>query len=213
MHGERQAPRPKFDTLFAEPRHYRGDCRLLASAIRRGWLDDAPQADRDALGARFNEAMNSRWAADPKQSNYRALFAEIAAMLAMDRDTSGAVLRILRYSWAGEVTGRATGRPRERWHVSDFPHRIDAAAIQRDAEREGRNPLTIGELTVIRRDDDGERTDAVGVMAMPDRFRRVRLWLVCPGCGRRRGHLYPTRAGVRCRECAGIGYPSNNGAT
>lgn len=200
------APRPKFDTLFADPRHYRGDCRLMVTAIRRGWLKDAPQADRDALSARFDEAMRERWATEPAESKPRALFAEVAAMLAMDRDNTAPIHRALRYAWAGELTDRATGRPRERWYVTDYPNRLDAAAIQRDAKRDGRNPLDVRGLTVTRRDDEGERTDAVEVVAMPDRFRRVKLWLVCPRCKCRRAHLYPVRAGVRCRKCAGIAY-------
>ena len=211
LQAQRPPTPPKFDALFADPRHYRADCRLLASAIRRGWLDDAPQADRNALGARFNEAMNSRWAADPKQSNYRALFAEIAAMLAMDRDYMDPLRRLLRYSWAGEVTGQATGRPRERWYVSDHPDRLDAAAIQREQVAAGVNPLDVRSVTVNLRGDDWERTDTAALVAMPDRVRRVRLWLICPTCGRRRAHLYATRAGVRCRECAGIGYGATGG--
>lgn len=211
MPSDQHSARPKFDSLFADARHYRADCRLLVTAIRRGWLKDAPQADRDALSARFNAAVEKRWESDHGNVNARALFAEAAAMLAMERDNTDPLLRLLRYSWAGEVTDRTTGRPRERWHVSDFPNRLDAAAIQRNAERDGLNPLTIDGLTVIRRGVDGERTDRVEVAAMPDRFRRVRLWLVCPGCGNRRGHLYPLRAGVRCRGCAGVGYKRTKG--
>jgi hypothetical protein len=48
-----QSSRPKFDTMFTDARHYRGDCRLLRTAVRHGWMDEAPQADRDALIARL----------------------------------------------------------------------------------------------------------------------------------------------------------------
>jgi hypothetical protein len=200
------APRPKFDTLFADARHYRGDCRLVVTAIQRGWLKDAPQADRDALAARFEQVTTERWAQDPDTRSVRAFFAECAVLLAMDRDDTAPIHRALRYAWAGELTDRTTGRPRERWYVTDYPNRLDAAAIQRDAKRDGRNPLDVRGLTVTRRDDEGERTDTVEVVAMPDRFRRVKLWLVCPRCKCRRAHLYPVRAGVRCRKCAGIAY-------
>ena len=141
MPQEHHAPRPKFDTLFADPRHYRADCRLVVTAIRRGWLNDAPQADRDALATRFEQVTTERWAANPDTQSVRAFFAECAVLLAMDRDNSAPVLHLLRYAWAGEVTDRTTGRPRERWHVSDYPNRLDAGAIQRDAERDvGRRP-------------------------------------------------------------------------
>lgn len=206
---QQQAPRPKFDTLFADPRHYRGDCRLVVTAIRRGWLAEVPQADRDALATRFEQVTTKHWAADPDTRSVRAFFAECAVLLAMDRDNTDPLLRLLRYSWAGEPTDRTTGRPRERWHVSDFPNRLDAAAIQRDAKRDGLNPLTIGGVTVIHRHDAGERTDRVEIVAMPDRFRPVKLWLVCPGCGKRRRYVYPMRAGVRCRGCGGIEYGPN----
>lgn len=53
----------RFSTPFADPRHYRGDCRLLRTAVRRGWLDDAPQDVRDALVDRFNAATAEREAA------------------------------------------------------------------------------------------------------------------------------------------------------
>jgi hypothetical protein len=200
------APRRKFDTLFADPRHYRGDCRLLVTAIRRGWLDEAPRAERRALAARFHHAMRKRWATEPAESKPRALFAEVAAMLAMDRDNMAPIHRALRYAWAGQLTCQTTGRPRERWHVADFPNRLDAAAIQRDAERDGCHPLAVQGVTVAQRWEGGERTDTVTVRAWPGRVQRAVLCLVCPRCGGRRMHLYPTRAGVLCRGCARIGY-------
>jgi hypothetical protein len=203
------APRRKFDTLFADPRHYRGDCRLLVTAIRRGWLDDLPAPDRRTLAARvvqgFDEGEAAGFASSTQQA--RSVIGWARAFLAMDRDDA----RAFRYVMAGEATGQTTGRPRERWHVTDYPNRLHAAAIQRDAERDGCNPLAVQSVTVAQRWDGGERTDTVAVRAWSDRFRRVRLWLICPQCGRRRMHLYPTRAGVRCRECAGIGYGARRG--
>jgi hypothetical protein len=47
----------------------------MRTAIRRGWLNDAPQADRDALVARFEQASAERRADDPDATNFRALFA------------------------------------------------------------------------------------------------------------------------------------------
>ncbi len=34
--------RVRFEGLFAEPRHYRGDLRLFRTAVRRGLLSDSP---------------------------------------------------------------------------------------------------------------------------------------------------------------------------
>lgn len=51
--GDR-SERPRFDTLFAEPRHFRGDCRLVRRGILQGWV--RPE-DADALSERLGEAM------------------------------------------------------------------------------------------------------------------------------------------------------------
>lgn len=200
------APRPKFDTLFADPRHYRGDCRLMRTAIRRGWLNDAPQADRDALVARFEQASAERRADDPDTMNFRATFAEAWAMIELERANQDPLLRALRYSWAGELTDRNTGRPRERWHVSDYPNRIDANELRRRAKADGTDLRTLHAIDVRpadKPDDPGER---IALAVVADARYGWRVWLVCPRCKCRRGHLYPVRAGVRCRKCAGIAY-------
>ncbi len=200
------APRPKFDTLFADARHYRGDCRLVVTAIRRGWLKDAPQADRDALAARFEQVTTERWAQDPDTRSVRAFFAECAVLLAMDRDDTAPIHRALRYAWAGELTDRTTGRPRERWHVSDYPNRIDANELRRRAKADGTDLRTLHAIDVRpadKPDDPGER---IALAVVADARYGWRVWLVCPRCKCRRAHLYPVRAGVRCRKCAGIAY-------
>ncbi len=201
------APRPKFDTLFADPKHYRGDCRLMRTAIRRGWLNDAPQADRDALVARFEQASAERRADDPSTINFRALLAECAVVIEMDRTNLEAAARALRYSWAGEPTGQSTGRPRERWYVSDRPDRIDANELRRSAKAEGADLRTLHAIDVRpadKPDDSGER---IALAVVADARYGWRVWLVCPRCKYRRAHLYPVRSGVRCLKCAGIGYP------
>lgn len=200
------APRPKFDTLFADPRHYRGDCRLMVTAIRRGWLNDAPRADRDALVARFREAKRERWEADPGNHNARALFAEVVALMAMDRDNMAPLHRALQYAWAGELTDRTTGRPRKRWHVSDYPNRIDANELRRRAKAAGADLRTLHSIDVRpadKPDDPGER---IALAVVADARYGWRVWLVCPRCQHRRAHVYPVRAGVRCRKCARIAY-------
>ncbi len=184
---------------------------MLRTAIRRGWLKDAPQADRDALMARFEAATAEREAAGhvSASAHARAVFAQARTIIEMDRENTDPLLRLLRYSWDGESTSQTTGRPRERWRVSDYPNRIDAAAIQRQWEREGVNPLTVPVVRIDAKGDGWERTDTVPVAAYPDRFRRLRLVLICPRCGARRMHLYPRRDGVACRACARIGYSTH----
>lgn len=197
---------PKFDTLFADPRHYRADCRLVVTAIRRGWMAKAPQADRDALAKRFEQVTTERWATDPDSRNVRAFFAECAVLLAMDRDNTNLAIRALRYAWAREPTERSTGRPRERWHVSDYPNRIDANELRRRAKARGTDLQTLQAIDVRSADKPGDDGERVVLVVLPDPQYVWRVWLVCPRCKRRRVHLYPTRGGIRCRKCAGIAY-------
>lgn len=212
MSTNEHAPRPKFDTLFADPRHYRGDCRLMRTAIRRGWLNDAPQADRDALVTRFEQATRERRARDAGTLNLRALFAECDAALELGRADHDLRQRALRYAWAGELTERNTGRPRERWHVSDYPNRIDANELRRRAKAEGRDLSAMRSVEVLRLRAGGAPVDPacggenIALAVVADARFGWRVYLVCPRCKRRRRHLYPVQAGVWCRECAGVAY-------
>lgn len=195
--------RPKFDTLFADARHYRGDCRLVVTAIRRGWLADAPQADRDALAARFEQVTSERWAADPRQHNVRALLAEFAVLLAMtnrnQQQDHQAIDEAMARECGWEV--RTTGRPRERRHVSDFANRIDASEVRRKAQADGLGLRALRWIEVRPVDAPAGTGERVALAVGDDA-----LWLICPRCGRRREHLYPTTGGVVCRKCGGIGY-------
>lgn len=206
--NESHTPRPKFDTLFADPRHYRGDCRLMRTAIRRGWLDDVPQADRDAMLDRFDRANAERDAAGYATlgGRVRAIFARAGAIIeAVGADQRGE-LRALRYSWAGEPTGRTTGRPRERWHVGDCRNRIDAHAIRRRVKAAGDDLRTLRAIVVRPADEPHGAGERIALAVIADARCGVRVWLVCPRCGTRRVYLYPTARGVTCRTCAGIGY-------
>ena len=205
---DEHAPRPRFDALFADPRHYRGDLRLMRTAIRRGWLDAMPEADAHALLARFSAAVAERHATDP--GNSRATFAEARAAIDLCRHAADDALRLVRCSHFGE---RTTGRPRERWHVGDYARRIDALEIRRRAKAEGVDPATLRAIVVRpanKPDDPGER---IALAVVADARYGWRVWLVCPGCKCRRAHLYPLRAGVRCRACAGIQYRDRRGRT
>ncbi len=178
----------------------------MRTAIRRGWLADAPQSDRDALVARFERACAERRADDPDATNFRAMLAECSAAIDLDRANLDPLLKAVRYSWAGEPTGRTTGRPRERWHVADYPNRIDANELRRRAKADGTDLRTLYAIDVRpadKPDDPGER---VALAVVADARYGWRVWLVCPRCKLRRAHLYPMRAGVRCRKCSGIVY-------
>jgi hypothetical protein len=90
---------------------------------------------------------------------------------------------------------------RERWHVSDFPERLDANAVRRHAKAEGIDLATLKAIEVRSADLAPERVD---LSVEADRLCGWRLRLLCPACSSRMVHLYATRAGVRCRRCAGI---------
>ena len=89
------APRTKFDTLFSEPRHYRADLRLLFTAIRHRWLNDASQAERETLAARFEQAIAERPADDPATMLFRALLAEYYVRIELERADQSPLLRAL----------------------------------------------------------------------------------------------------------------------
>lgn len=200
------APRPKFDTLFADPRHYRGDCRLMRTAVRRGWLNDAPQADRDALVARFEQATQEREAAGfvSEGQRIRTLFAEVRAAIDLELAGQRAEQGERQIAYFGKRD--PVGRPRERWHVSDYPKRIDAKELRRRAEADGTDLRTLRVIDVRPADEPGDPGERVALAVIADAKGGWQVWLICPCCEGRRQHLYPTRAGVRCRKCAGITY-------
>lgn len=203
-------PRQRFDTLFTEDKHFRGDCRLIRTAVRRGWLDDEPPAVREALIARFVRACDEREAAgDYSGKNARAFLARAYTMIEMERRNQSDVFQLEHFRLTGDTVNKG-GRPRERfWHVGDYSDRIDANAIRRAVKAAGRALGTVEAITV-RNDDPDEPGERVDMAVVPDRRYGWRLWLLCPVCRCRRVHLYPAPAGIRCRTCLGIGYRSRS---
>ena len=93
-----------------------------------------------------------------------------------------------------------------RRHVADFPERIDANAVRRCAMAQGMDLRTLHAIDVRRDDDPDGPGERIALAVVADARYGWRVWLVCPGCAHRRLHLYPLRAGVRCRKCWGIVY-------
>lgn len=192
--GDGTGPALRFGSLFGDPRHFRGDCRLVASALRAGWLrpEDAP-----ALAERLRAAEGIAEASERGRDRL-ALGRLVLAIQAAGID---AMMGELRYRWP-----QSTGRPRERWYVTDHPERIDAAELRRRALDGGADLPTVRRIVVRDRLEGAEREQRVAVEATADAVAGWRLWLRCPRCGSRRRHLYPVRAGVRCRGCARLSY-------
>ncbi|MBX3405056.1 MAG: hypothetical protein KF699_16720 [Phycisphaeraceae bacterium] len=203
-------PRARFDTLFADPRHFRADCRLLRTAIRRGWLDDAPPDDREALVDRLEAACadwRERNSDGPRRVNgafTRGLLAQVWAAIEMSRANTLAIRR----EAASLLGWNGTGRPRTRPRPAERPRCVDANTVRRLLLAAGHDLARVRSIVVAVDPPDapGAWAQRITLAAVPDRVYGWRVWLVCPRCKCRRGHLYPVRFGVRCRKCAGIGY-------
>ncbi len=102
--------------------------------------------------------------------------------------------------------GGRSGRPRDRWHVSDYPQRLDARSIRRELLAEGGDPRKATCIEVTHGAGNNRRTDRARMVAIDCPIYGVRLWLVCPRCGSRRVHLYHVNAGIACRSCLRIIY-------
>ncbi|MBX3359909.1 MAG: hypothetical protein KF705_00500 [Phycisphaeraceae bacterium] len=166
-------------------------------------MTDVPQVDRDALVRRLTDAQAEREGTE-RLDPCRASIGEARVLLDMHAANMNGAIRAMRLS----VGGKGTGRPRERWHVTDYPNRIDANTIRRHAKASGIDLRTLDGATIDVRpadtpDDPGER---IALAVVADTRCGWRLWLLCPRCRCRRVFLYPTRAGIRCRVCAGIRY-------
>ncbi len=197
--------RPKFDTLLADPRHYRGDLRLLRTAIRQGWVREE---DLQALAARYNEAVLERQATDPEMKKVRSWLAGCEATMWLANRNLGLISRGLRYTRGGWPTGQTTGRPRRRAWVSDCP-RIAVADLVAQPSRDGSPWLGAdGPLQVTATWHDGDGKSHIAHLQAVRVVERSgwRLWLVCPGCAERRAYLYLTIVGFRCRPCGRVRY-------
>lgn len=191
--------RPRFDTLFIDPHHYRADLRLVRSAIRKGWVR---AEDRAALVQRVQDAMDEREASpDPAYAkNIRKTLAEAWTLIAMEVDNIAAEMR--------ERTGGKPGRPRRRWWVSDFPAGgvLDASTVRRDLLASGTDISGGLVLAAVVKGDGWEVAASVTVAAIQRPPIGLYLVLICPRCGGRRMRLYGTRRGLVCRGCGRIRY-------
>ena len=98
----------KFAGLFAEPRHFRADARLVRTALRRGWVG-ADEAG--ALIERLSDAMERLDPADfatPGAAG-RAQLAAAGALIALLGDALAEAARQSRYP-PGQTRGRPRGR-------------------------------------------------------------------------------------------------------
>lgn len=94
---------------------------------------------------------------------------------------------------------RPQGRPRKR-----AAYRATRLA---KAEAAGTDLQTLREVTVTcNRAEGPARAERIRLAVSPDPRWGWRVWLLCPQCGLRRAHLYPTTYGIMCRGCGELGY-------
>lgn len=194
-----------FDQLFTDPRHFRSDCRSFATAIRHGRLDHFTPEQRAEARDQLFAALEARKAAGfaTTGAQTRVLRAWGEAVMAMDADN-------LRAEAAQSRPGGSvplTGRPRECWRVEERRPGLDANAVARQAKEMGRQAREVSEVIVGAVEGVPGSGERVGVVTTDSGHLR----LTCPRCGSRRRFLYPVRAGMRCRSCAGLIYADGRG--
>lgn len=111
-----------------------------------------------------------------------------------------------RYYWP-----QSTGRPRERWRVSDYPAHaeLDANAIRQHCKETGKEQGP-GCLAVRFADRAGVmHLASIAIESLPHLLYGQRWFLRCPRCGSRRVKLYITRTGPACRRCHRLTYGRN----
>jgi len=171
--------RPDCSALFANPSHFRSDCRMLARAAREGWVSPA---DRPDLIRRLDEA-ETRWELGP-----RHILALAQARLALLR-------AIAEPPPEPGSPPKKPGPPRRKRRATQTS-RVDLDAIQRAANR------PVAAVVIEPTDDAGERqTLHTQPRSTNDNTRRS---TPCPICQRPASTLYPVRGGVACWRCAEV---------
>ncbi|MCC6427500.1 MAG: hypothetical protein IT435_11840 [Phycisphaerales bacterium] len=181
----------------------------MRTAVRRGWLNEAQQEDRDALVRRFEEAIGEREAAgyDSPGQFARAAIAQAWTAIELERASQPGFLEALDRALGGPPAAPRPGRPRRRGRVREFS-RIDANEIRRRVKADGLDLTALRSIDVLTADKPGNAGERIALAVVPDpRYSGGRVWLVCPGCRRRRRHLYTSALGTRCRDCLSLCYP------
>lgn len=203
-----EPPASAGDALFAGPRHFRGDARLLRTALRRGWLKDTPDERIGTLAGRlmagYDERQADGFTTADSESRHGLGFAKTAIALEWlnARRCDEALDQLIR---SMPMPARPPGRPRLRPRRSDDATRLDAAELVARARAEGRNldALIVAVRRADRSDEPATRI-AIELVPMPRGARRA--FFRCPRCLSRRAHLYPDANGVGCRTCGVVDY-------
>jgi len=192
--------RTRFDSLLSDPRHYRGDLRMVRAALRANRLESLTDDERAALVDRvFNTDLDAL--AGPcghTLTSVRALLTRARLGIDMTRRNQLAHWQPLGYM--------LPGRPRRHRLTLNKAGRIDANELRRRAKADGTDLRTLHAIDVRPADKPDDAGERIALAVVADARYGWRVWLVCPRCKCRRAHLYPVRAGVRCRKCAGIAY-------
>lgn len=185
-------PRVRFEDLITDGRQFRGDCRLLTTCVRRGWLAGASEEVKDDVLIRFMDGCQGFSAPEPVSVNQETRFAGamlklINAIVAAEGRHRNALHRYVRGK-------RATGRLAFRQSADKAAQSLDAKAIAGSAVASRVDPARLSDLKVEFPTPEGIRPQRIEIAHEQGAGRGRRTWLVCPRCGKRWTKLNSIRA-------------------
>jgi len=187
----RHPNRRPFDTLFADPRRFRGDLRLARTAIRRNTV---PPENRGPLIDKLMALLDVR-------EEYERLYGPCKAgrlMLGAARALLDAAQHNLRLDWELDRLLRGYGKrgPIPRRAGVREGCRLDVRALQ--IGDTGPSPVATGFVRSTFADGTQETATIVRLPGV----REQRWAYLCPRCRRRCRYLFARMSGLACRRCA-----------
>jgi hypothetical protein len=205
-------PRLKFDNLLTDRRHYRGDLRLISTAVRKGWIKS--DEDRRALIERLSEMhLKDNALLDSFPDLRRCLLHIRGARIVLEMDRQNQ-----RRKWAHGLYGedcwmrppgytQIRGRYQLRPRAEDLD-RLDISvprvrAHVREAQAAGRQSISVKYT-----DYEGRpQSQAVRVAIRYSPVVGPQPLFLCPDCDARRKSLFLAMRGYwACRVCLELTY-------
>lgn len=205
--------RTRFDSLMADPYHVRGDMRLVARAVKRRWLDNAPGAKEALCKVYFGR----RWLERDDgllghlQAGRRAAVVIAGVRVALEMEQQN--MRERYYPADRPMPAGKRGRTRQWWDARDLP-RIDSHDWRVDllSRTAGRFQPVDVTVRILGTDEDGREVATPATVRLVVQDRRVggpRMFFQCPGCKRPVRYLYAGYHGLTCRQGLRLVYRSS----
>ncbi|HBY1513290.1 TPA: hypothetical protein MIQ52_000387 [Klebsiella aerogenes] len=122
-------------------------------------------------------------------------------------------------AWLEKQRASKTGRKRTRTYTSevisigsDTLQEISTSTPESRLQQVSGIMLWFTGESLSVRPPSGESI-SVALATTSPRYGGVRWWYVCPECGKRKTSLYLSGTALRCRQCAGLHYASQNKPT